>query len=40
MTLPPADALAYAGMGFVGLFGVWKMQVAPRLAKRRLAVAA
>jgi hypothetical protein len=33
--LPPADLLAYAGMGFVGVFGAWKTQLAPLLARWR-----
>jgi hypothetical protein len=33
--LPPVDALAYAGIAFVGAFGLWKTQLAPRLARLR-----
>jgi len=35
MTLPPVDLLSFSGMGFVGVFALWKLQVAPRLDKRR-----
>lgn len=35
MMLPPAELLAYGGMGYVALFTVWKTSVAPRLARRR-----
>lgn len=34
MTLPSGEAMALAGIGFVALFGLWKVQVAPRLARR------
>ena len=37
--LPPVEALSFAGMGFVGLFAVWKLQVSPRLARRRATAA-
>ena len=33
--LPPVDTLAFGGIGVVGAFGVWKTQLAPRLARRR-----
>lgn len=33
--LPPVDLLSLSGIGFVGLFGLWKLQLAPRLARRR-----
>lgn len=35
LPLPPAAHLAWAGMGFVALFGLWKAQVQPRLARAR-----
>ena len=34
MTLPP-EALSLTGIGVVVLFGLWKLQVAPRLHRRR-----
>lgn len=34
MMVPSGEAMALAGIGFVGLFGLWKSQVAPRLARR------
>lgn len=40
MMLLPAETLAIAGMGVVGLFALWKLQVAPRLAARRGAIPA
>lgn len=33
MSIPPAELLAIWGMASIGLFAVWKLQVAPRLAK-------
>lgn len=35
MTLPPAAPLAYAGIALVCLFGLWTLQLAPRLKRRR-----
>lgn len=35
--LPPVNALAFGGIGFVGAFGVWKTQLAPRIARLRAA---
>jgi hypothetical protein len=33
--LPDPAHLAYLGIAAVGLFGVWKLQVAPRVARWR-----
>jgi len=35
MGLPPPDVLSLSGMVVVGVFGLWKTQLAPRLARRR-----
>ena len=40
LPLPPAEPLALAGMGLVGLFGLWKLHVVPRLQRRRSAALA
>lgn len=36
MSLPPVEIFAFAGIGFVALFGVWKMGLAPRLQRTRV----
>lgn len=38
MTLPSAETLSLSGMAFLALFAAWKLQVAPRLERRRAAV--
>ena len=35
MTLPPVELLSLAGIAVVAGFGLWKMQVSPRLQRRR-----
>lgn len=35
MTLPPVELLSLTGIGIVAAFGLWKVQVAPRLLRRR-----
>jgi hypothetical protein len=35
MPLPPVDLLSLSGMGVVGFFSLWKLGIAPRLARRR-----
>jgi hypothetical protein len=39
MTLPPVELLSGTGMALVMVFGLWKLQVAPRLQRRRGALA-
>lgn len=36
MMLPPVELLSYGGMGFVGLYAVWELRVAPALRRRRV----
>lgn len=40
MPLPPAELLSLCGMATVALFAAWKLQLAPRLARRRALAAA
>lgn len=40
MTLPPVETLSLSGMGVVALFALWKLQLAPRLHRRRATAAA
>lgn len=35
MTLPPVELLSGAGMALVAGFALWKLQLAPRLQRRR-----
>ena len=35
MILPPAQPVALAGMAVVFAFGLWKVQVEPRIHRRR-----
>lgn len=35
MTLPPVEALSWGGMGFVALYGLWEIKLAPALRRRR-----
>jgi hypothetical protein len=39
MMLPPVELLSLTGMAVVAAFGMWKLQVAPRLMRRRAVVA-
>lgn len=35
LPLPPAGQLALAGMALVAVFGLWKLQVEPRIHRAR-----
>lgn len=35
MTLPPVELFSLSGMSVVGLFALWKLQLQPRLVRRR-----
>ena len=39
LPLPPASQLALGGMAFLAAFGVWKLQVQPRIARARRSAA-